>query len=140
MINVNDRTVRPRRAYMNIVTWMVIAGAVAAFVLVKRASLVGTDPARAWLKKGAIVIDVRSAGEFQERHLPAAINIPLDQLAEEIARRAPDKAQPLRLHCLSGTRSGTGTGLLKKMGYQNVFNLGSYGRAETILGAPAEVR
>ena len=79
------------------------------------------------------MIDVRSESEFQERHLPGAINIPLNRLGEEIARRAPNKEQPLLLHCLSGTRSGMGTSALKRMGYQNVFNLGSYGRAEKIL-------
>jgi phage shock protein E len=118
---------------MNLVTWIVIAGAVVAFLLLKRLSLVTPATAREWLKKGALVIDVRSEGEFQERHLPGAINIPLNRLGEEIARHAPNKEQPLLLHCLSGTRSGMGASALKKMGYQNVFNLGSYGRAEKIL-------
>src|ERR1035441_3226571 len=88
------------------------------------------------VEEAARVIDVRSQGEFQERHLPAAENIPLDRLREEIARLAPNVEQPLLLHCLSGTRSGMGKAQLKKMGYRNVFNLGSYGRAEKILGVP----
>jgi len=46
----------------------------------------------------------------------------------------PDKNQVLLLHCLSGTRSGIAKRQLKSMGYQNVFNLGSYGRAGKILG------
>jgi phage shock protein E len=125
---------------MDFVTWLVIGGAIAAFLLFKRLMLLGPAAARDWLEKGAIVIDVRSEGEFRERHLPAAINIPLGQLREEIARRAPDKEQPLLLHCLSGGRSGVGKGMLRRMGYRNVFNLGSYGRAEKIVGAPAEVR
>jgi phage shock protein E len=66
------------------------------------------------------------------------VNIPLDRLREEIARLAPNVEQPLLLHCLSGTRSGMGKAMLKKMGYRNVFNLGSYGRAEKILGAHSE--
>jgi len=125
---------------MNWVTWIAVLGAVAAFLLLKRLTLVTQAAAREWLNKGALVIDVRSDGEFQERHLPGAINIPLGQLRDEIARHAPDKAQPLLLHCLSGTRSGLGKGMLRRMGYRNVFNLGSYGRAEKILGAPAKVR
>jgi phage shock protein E len=93
------------------------------------------ETAREWLKKGATVIDVRSEAEFQERHLPGTTNVPLNRLGDEIARVAPKKGQPLLLHCLSGSRSAAGEALLKKMGYQNVFNLGSYGRAEKILGA-----
>ncbi|MCX6922829.1 MAG: rhodanese-like domain-containing protein [Verrucomicrobia bacterium] len=106
---------------------------IAAFLIFKQLNAVKPETAREWLKKGALVIDVRSESEFQERHLPGAINIPLNRLGEEIARRAPNKEQALLLHCLSGTRSGMGTSALKKMGYQNVFNLGSYGRAEKIL-------
>ncbi len=121
---------------MNLVTWIVIVGAVVAFLLLKRLSLVTTATAREWLNKGALVIDVRSEGEFQERHLPGAINIPLGRLGDEIARRAPDKEQAILLHCLSGTRSGMAKARLKQMGYRNVFNLGSYGRAAGILGSP----
>ena len=121
---------------MNLVTWIVIVGAVVAFLLLKRLSLVTTATAREWLNKGALVVDVRSEGEFQERHLPGAINIPLGRLADEIARRAPDKEQAILLHCLSGTRSGMAKARLKQMGYRKVFNLGSYGRAAGILGSP----
>ena len=125
---------------MDFVTWLVIGGAVAAFLLLKRLMLVGPAVAHDWLRKGAFVIDVRSEGEFQERHLPGAINIPLGQLREEIARRAPDKEQPLLLHCVSGARSGMCRRILKQAGYSHVFNLGSYGRAEKILAAQRDVR
>ncbi len=113
--------------------WTVLGVAIAAFLIYKRLTLIRPDTARDWLNKGARVIDVRSEGEFQETHLPGAVNIPLSRLRAEIARLAPGKEQPLLLHCLSGGRSGMGTTMLKKMGYRNVFNLGSYGRAEKIL-------
>jgi phage shock protein E len=115
------------------VTWIIIAVVVAAFLLLKRLSQVTPATARAWLNKGALVIDVRTEAEFRERHLPGTINIPLDRLGDEIARHASNKEQPLLLHCQSGTRSGMGTSALKKLGYRNVLNLGSYGRADKIL-------
>ena len=116
-------------------TWIIIGGAVAAFLVLKRLMLVRPAEARDWLNKGARVIDVRSEEEFQERHLPGAVNVPLDRLRAEIAHHAPDKEHPLLLHCLSGARSGMGKASLRKMGYRNSFNLGSYGRAEKIIGA-----
>ena len=119
---------------MNWSTWIVIVVAIAAFLVVKRLTQSNPAAAREWLNKGALVIDVRSEAEYREQHLPGTINIPLDRLGDEIARHAPKKEQPLLLHCRSGARSGTGTSALKKMGYQHVFNLGSYGRAEKILG------
>ena len=118
---------------MNLAAWIVIMGVVAAFLLVKRLTQVNPGTAREWLDKGALVIDVRSEAEFQERHLPGAINIPLRRLGDEIAERTANKEQPLLLHCLSGTRSGMGRNTLRKLGYRHVFNLGSYRRAARIL-------
>jgi phage shock protein E len=125
---------------MDWLTWIIIGGAIAIFLILKRKALVGPETAREWLKKGAKVIDVRSEPEYQERHLPGAINIPLNQLRHEIARHAPNKDWAILLHCLSGGRSGIGKGILKRMGYCNAFNLGSYERAERILGAQIDLR
>ncbi len=118
---------------MTPVTWIIIIGAILAFLLMKRLTLVSARTARQYLSQGALVIDVRSPEEFQQRHLPGAINIPLSLLGSDIARHAPDKSQPLLLHCLSGGRSGIGKGVLQRLGYQYVFNLGSYSRAQSIL-------
>ena len=118
---------------MNLVAWLVFGGAVALFILSKRLFLVSAEVARGCLREGARVIDVRTEAEFESRHLPKAINIPLDKLSEEITRCAPDKEQPILLHCLSGGRSGIARGMLKRMGYRRAFNLGSYGRAQKIL-------
>ena len=126
---------RRRPINMTVVTWIILAGAVVTFLLVKRLGQATPELARDWVNKGAVVIDVRSEGEYQERHLPGVINIPLDRLSEEISRYATNKDQPILLHCLSGTRSGMGASKLKRMGYSNVSNLGSYGRAEKIIGS-----
>ena len=120
---------------MNWLAWLILGGAVAAFLLTKRLALVSPAVARDCLKQGARVIDVRSESEFQERHLPGTINIPLGRLSEEIGRQVPNKEQPVLLHCLSGGRSGVGQGILRRMGYHKAFNLGSYGRAQSILAS-----
>jgi phage shock protein E len=116
------------------VTWIILAAVVVTLLLLKRLTQASPATVRQWLNKGALVIDVRSEAEFQERHLPGAINIPLNRLGDDIARHAPDKAQPLLLHCLSGGRSAMGKNVLEKLGYQHVLNLGSYGRAEKLVG------
>lgn len=113
--------------------WIVAGAVVAAFLAWKRLALVSTRQARAWLAKGAQVIDVRTPGEYQSRHVPGAVNVPLDHLTDQMARYAPGKDQPVLLYCLSGGRSAVAQSRLKRMGYQHVFNLGSYGRAERIV-------
>lgn len=115
-------------------TFLIIAAAVVVgLLLLKRATFVGADKARELLRQGGVVVDVRNPGEFNSGHVPGAINLPLGILSEEAPRRFPDKAMPVLLHCLSGARSGIAQQKLKSLGYRNVFNLGSYGRAEKIV-------
>jgi phage shock protein E len=106
---------------------------VAVMLALKRLGLVSAAAARAYLKEGALILDVRTTGEFNSRHLPGAINLPLDDLIEGAPRLAPDKSRVLLLHCLSGARSGVARRQLKELGYSRVFNLGSYGRAQRLL-------
>ena len=124
---------------MESLTWLILECAVAAFLVLIRLTLVRPEKAREWLEKGASVIDVRSEDEFKEGHLPGAVGVPLDQLRDASGWLAPNKEQPLLLHSQSGVRSGMGKTMLRRMGYPNVFNLGSYGRAERILGSQIAV-
>jgi phage shock protein E len=124
---------------MDWTTLLVVAVALGIFLVVKKLGQISAGEARKYLKNGALVIDVRSPGEFGSGHLPKAINIPLDEIETLLPRRIKDKQQVLLLHCLSGTRSGLARGRLKRLGYPNVFNLGSLSRAHAIVGdAPAD--
>jgi len=71
-----------------------------------------------------ITIDVRSFDEFQSGHLPGAISVPLEQLAEQIRQIAPDFGQAIAVYCRSGARSAVALTLLIEMGYTNVSDLG----------------
>ena len=118
---------------MNWTPLLIIPVVVAIVFAMKRAGQISVQDALAHLKDGALLIDVRSPGEFNSGHLPTAINIPLDEIETILPRRVKDKNQVLLLHCQSGMRSGTAKGKLNSLGYANVFNLGSYGRAGSIL-------
>jgi len=107
---------------------------VVVFIELKRLGLVSARTARWHLKQGALVVDVRNAVEFGAGHLPDAVNIPLKELPDSLPLSISDKNQVLLLYCLSGTRSGKAKRMLKDMGYQNAFNLGSLARARKILG------
>jgi phage shock protein E len=117
---------------MNWTTTLIIAAVVVVIFLMKKAGQISPKDARAHFKSGALVIDVRSPSEFNSGHLPTAINIPLDEIETALPQRAKEKNQVLLLHCQSGMRSGMARRKLKGMGYANAFNLGSYGRAESI--------
>ena len=119
---------------MNWIPLLVVAALAAVVWLLKKSGGISTQAALAHLKNGALVIDVRTPGEFSSGHLDQAINIPLDEIEAGAPKRLKDKNQPLLLHCASGMRSGLAQRKLTGMGYTNVFNLGSYGRARKIVG------
>lgn len=75
-------------------------------------------------KSGAILIDVRSAGEFASANAPGTINIPLQELGRRLGEIP--KSAPVVVCCASGTRSGMAKLMLKKNGYQNVHNIGTW--------------
>ena len=118
---------------MNWTTILVIAAIVAVIFIIKESGQISAKDALEKLKSGALVIDVRSVGEFNSGHLAKAINIPLDEIETALPKRVKDKNQVLLLHCASGMRSGMAKTKLIGMGYTNAFNLGSYGRAEKIV-------
>ena len=72
---------------------------------------------------GAVLVDVRSGGEYREGHIPGAINVPLSRL-EGVTAIAPSYETPLFVYCYSGARSAQATDRLQKMGYQKVQNIG----------------
>jgi rhodanese-related sulfurtransferase len=118
---------------MNWTIVIIAVAALAVFFLLKRSGQISSKDAQALLRNGALVIDVRSAGEYSSGHLPMAINLPLDDIEVSLPRRVRDKNQALLLHCQSGMRSGVAKKKLKALGYANAFNLGSYGRAAQIV-------
>lgn len=116
--------------------WLILAfmAVLLAGWWITRLGAVSPQQAKALLRAGAVVIDVRTAHEFSSRALPEVINIPLSEVRQRIAEVVPDLRTPVLLHCQSGGRSGIACKLLRSMGYQRVGNLGSLGRAESILG------
>jgi hydroxyacylglutathione hydrolase len=67
------------------------------------------------------VLDVRGKTEYNEGHIPNAMNIHAGQLLDNLERIPSDR--PLLVHCASGDRSSIAASLLKANGFDNVTNL-----------------
>lgn len=91
--------------------------------------------AREYVKQGALVVDVRTVQEFKTNALPKVINIPLADVKDKFPKLVTNKTDVVLLHCRSGRRSGMAEAELRALGYTNVFNIGSFERAEKILQA-----
>jgi len=118
---------------MSLLVPLIVIAVIALVLFLKHKSLVSVDVAREHLRRGALVIDVRSTEEYRGGHLPEALNLPLDDIADRLPQQVNDKSKVLLLHCLSGTRSGVAMSRLQDLGYSNVYNLGSYSRARLII-------
>lgn len=77
------------------------------------------------IANGAIVIDVRTKGEFSGGHAKGSVNIPLDQLSSGI-KKLKDKEKAIITCCASGMRSASAKAILKSNGFKNVHNAGSW--------------
>ncbi len=67
------------------------------------------------MEQGAVIIDVRSPGEFQSGHVPGSKNIPIKTIAQNAAE-IKKMNKPIILCCASGSRSGTAARILKAEG------------------------
>jgi phage shock protein E len=65
------------------------------------------------VKNGAIIVDVRTKGEFQGGHIKGSINIPLDSINNEIPE-LKKKNKPIITCCRSGNRSGMAKSILER--------------------------
>jgi len=76
--------------------------------------------------KGALIIDVRTTGEFANGAAPGSLNIPLDQLPQRMTEL--DRSKPIILCCASGSRSAYAQRFLQQAGYAEVYNAGPWQR------------
>ena len=81
--------------------------------------------AKALIDSGALVVDVRGKEQFDGRHIPGAISVPLAMLRAAIpASLAHATTKPVVVYCGDGVTIGPeGTALLNKAGYAKAVNL-----------------
>lgn len=75
------------------------------------------------IKSGAIVLDVRTAGEYSEGHFNESINIPLNEIPARISELKDKK--DIIVCCASGIRSSKAISFLKQNGI-SCFDGGSW--------------
>ena len=76
------------------------------------------------VQNGAIILDVRTKGEYQGGHIKNSVNVPLDNLSNHISKLKKNK--PIITCCASGMRSASAKSFLKSNGFEEVYNGGSW--------------
>ena len=87
-------------------------------------------------ESGYIILDVRTAQEYSEKHIPGAINIPNETIGTEDIPELPDIEQLILVYCRSGNRSKQASEKLVKLGYTNIVEFGGINdwTGETVSG------
>ena len=88
---------------------------------------VSGSEARSLVAKGALLLDVRTPGEFAGGHIEGAVNIPVQELEQRLVELG-DKARPIVVYCRSGVRSSRAASMLKGAGHSATHDLGAMSR------------
>ncbi len=71
----------------------------------------------------ALLVDVREDSEYREGHVSGSLHIPLGSLDRRADELAKHRDKPIIVGCRSGHRSARGCAILRKHGFENVYNL-----------------
>jgi rhodanese-related sulfurtransferase len=89
--------------------------------------LLGAGPKtdfKALMQNGAQIVDVRTKEEFQSGHIKGSVNLPLNNLGNQMNKLKKDK--PVITCCASGMRSAAARNILKSRGFKEVYNGGGW--------------
>ena len=86
------------------------------------------------VKQGAIILDVRSKGEYSGGHIKGSINVSVDALSNNLDK-LKDKNKTIITCCASGMRSASAKSILKSKGYTNVYNGGGWSSLKNKIGS-----
>jgi len=89
-------------------------------------------------RQDALVLDVREPAEFENGHVIGARNVPLSQLEGRVGELQKHKAKPVIVICASGNRSRSALGSLRRLGFEQVFELAGGVAAWQQAGLPLE--
>lgn len=70
-----------------------------------------------------LLLDVRTPSEYAAGHIPRAINIPHDQLANNMTTLPANKDRPIAVYCRSGRRSALALEWLRTQGYNRLLHV-----------------
>ena len=90
----------------------------------------GKPSIRELLKDGAIIVDVRTSGEYRSGYVKGSRNIPLQSLSSKI-KKLKKKNKVIITCCASGMRSGKAARVLRQSGLE-AYNGGSWQAVERI--------
>ena len=75
-------------------------------------------------EEGYVILDTRTREEYDQGHIPGAIQISHDEITEKAEEVLTDKDQLILVYCRSGRRSKIAAEALVELGYTNIKEFG----------------
>ena len=75
-------------------------------------------------KENFILLDVRTQEEYDKKHIPNAVLLPIDEIKKGNLDLLPDKDKIILIYCWTGRRAEDAAAILTQKGYKNIYNLG----------------
>ncbi len=75
-------------------------------------------------EKNFIILDVRTQEEYDKKHIPNAVLLPIEELRKGKFELLPDKNQKILVYCWTGRRAEDSAKILAEHGYKNVYDFG----------------
>ena len=74
--------------------------------------------------KTILLLDVRTPEEYEKKHIPNAVLLPIDEIKKGNLSPLTDKNQKILIYCWTGRRAENAAAILVDSGYTNVFEFG----------------
>lgn len=82
------------------------------------------DVTRLMNHENAVMLDIRTTGEYRQGHILDSKHIPTNELTNRLNELEKHKDDHIVAYCRSGSRSVAACKILKSHGFENVYNLG----------------
>ncbi|MEQ2006045.1 MAG: ThuA domain-containing protein [Limisphaerales bacterium] len=127
------------RLVLNAVQWALAQPQPAAAARPTGFRRVGVDDfEKLWQQRRLTVLDVRTADEFKDGHIPGAVNLDVLDAGFEKQVGALDKSKTYLVHCAAGRRSANAAEQMKALGFKSVVDLAPGFNGWKAAGKPVE--
>ena len=116
---------------MQVSPWILLVGLAGGFIIFRIAAskLSGVTQVSAATaeelisQQDAVVLDVRTHDEYSAGRIPKARHVPLSQINARLKELDKYRGRSIIVSCRSGARSARACKVLKKNGFEDVYNL-----------------
>jgi len=115
-----------KKSVLILIMFLIILCGCSSDKYVEDETFITYQDAQKMVNEGALLIDVRTEAEYNEKHIDGAVLMTIELINEKVASNViPSKDTTVIVYCRSGARSSGALKMLKNLGYTNVYDLGS---------------